>query len=70
MCAAIGTRLDITYAVTALSQYLQHHDLEQAKCSIHYLKGTRDHELKFGSPGGFEGYVTDANWGTDLDDRH
>ena len=72
MYAAIGTRPDITYAVTALSQYLQNPGRahwEQAKRVIRYLKGTRDHELKFGSSGGVEGF-SDANWGNDIDDRH
>ena len=72
MYAAIGTRPDITYAVTALSQYLQspgRAHWEQAKRVIRYLKGTRDYELVFGSSGGVEGF-TDANWGNDTDDRH
>jgi hypothetical protein len=72
MYAAIGTRPDITYAVTALSQYLQNPGRphwEQAKRVIRYLKGTRDHELKYGASGGIEGF-SDANWGNDIDDRH
>ena len=72
MYAAIGTRPDITYAVTALSQYLQNPGRahwEQAKRVIRYLKGTRDLELKLGPSGGVEGF-TDANWGNDTDDRH
>ena len=72
MYVAIGTRPDITYAVTALSQYLQcpgRAHWEQAKRVIRYLKGTRKYELTFGPAGGVEGF-TDANWGNDLDDRH
>ena len=72
MYAAIGTRPDIAYAVTALSQYLQNPGRphwEQAKRTIRYLKGTRDLELKFGPSGGIEGF-TDANWANDTDDRH
>ena len=72
MYAAIGTRPDITYAVTALSQYLQdpgRAHWEQAKRVIRYLKGTRDLELKFGPSGGVEGF-TDASWGNNTDDRH
>ena len=72
MYATIGTRPDITFAVTLLSQYLKnpgHTHWEQAKRVIRYLKGTRDHELTFGSAGGIEGF-TDANWGNDIDDRH
>ena len=70
--AVIGTRPDITYAVTALLQYLQnpgHTHWEQAKQAIQYLKGTHDYELKFSALGGTEGY-SDATWGNDLDDRH
>ena len=72
MYAAIGTRPDITYAVTALSQYLQdpgRAHWEQAKRVIRYLKGTRDLELRFGPSGGVEGFA-DASWGNDTDDRH
>ena len=72
MYAVIGTRPDITYAITALSQYLQNPGCthwEQAKQAIQYLKGTCDYELKFSALGGTEGY-SDANWGNDLDDRH
>jgi len=72
MYAAVGTRPDITFAVTALSQYLQNPGRphwEQAKRAIRYLKGTRDWKLVFGSTGGVEGF-SDANWGNDVDDRH
>ena len=72
MYAAIGTRPDITFAVTLLSQFLENPGRahwEQAKRVIRYLKGTRDHELVFGSAGGVEGFC-DANWGNDIDDRH
>ena len=72
MYAAIGTRPDIAFAVTLLSQYLQnpgHAHWEQAKRVICYLKGTRDCELIFGPSGGVEGF-SDANWGNDIDDRH
>ena len=72
MYAAVGTRPDITFAVTALSQYLQNPSRlhwEQAKRALHYLKGTHDWKLKFGATGGVEGF-TDANWGNDIDDRH
>ena len=72
MYAAIGTRPDITFTVTVLSQYLQNPGRphwEQAKRAIRYLKGTRDWKLKFGPTGGVEGF-TDANWGNDADDRH
>jgi hypothetical protein len=72
MYAAIGTRPDITFAVTALSQYLQNPGRphwEQAKRAIRYLKGSRDWKLVYGSTGGVEGF-SDANWGNDVDDRH
>ena len=72
MYAAIGTRPNIAYAVTTLSQYLQNpgrSHWEQAKCTIHYLKGTHDLELKFEPSGGIKGF-TDANWANDTNDRH
>ena len=72
MYAAVGTRPDITFTVTALSQYLQNPGRphwEQAKRAVRYLKGTRDWKLTFGPTGGVEGF-TDANWGNDVDDRH
>ena len=72
MYAAVGTRPDITFAVTALSQYLQNPGRphwEQAKRAVRYLKGTRDWKLTFGPTGGVEGF-TDANWGNNVDDRH
>jgi hypothetical protein len=72
MYASIGTRPDITFAVTLLSQYLQNPGRahwEQAKRVIRYLKGTRDRELKFGPDKGVEGF-SDANWGNNTDDRH
>jgi len=72
MYAMIGTRPDTTFAVTALSQYLQnpgHPHWEQANRSICYLKGTRDWKLVFRPTGGVEGF-TDANWGNDVDNRH
>ena len=72
MYAAIGTRPNITFAITALSQFLQspgHAHWEQAKRVIRYLKGTHNLELKFGSSGGVEGF-TDASWGNNIDDRH
>jgi len=72
MIAAVGTRPDITFAVTALSQYLQNPGRphwEQAKRAICYLKGTRDWKLVFRSTGGVEGF-SNANWGNDVDDRH
>ena len=72
MYAAVGTQLDITFAVTTLSQYLQnpgHPHWEQAKHAIRYLKGTHNWELKFRPTRGIEGF-SDANWGNDIDDRH
>ena len=57
MYAAIGTRPDITYAVTALSQYLQNPGRahwEQVNRAIRYLKGTRTYELTFGPSGGMK----------------
>jgi hypothetical protein len=73
MYAALGTRPDIAYAVTALSQYLQNPGWthwEEVKRVLRYLKGTKNYELKFGrNTEGLEGFV-DANWGNSEDDRH
>ena len=72
MYAAIGTRPDITYAVTTLSQYLQNPGRphwEQAKRVIQYLKGTCGSELTFGPSGGAKGFA-DANWANYVDDCH
>ena len=67
------TRLEITYSVHKLSQYvssptLQH--LMACKRVLKYLKETQDYGLKFVKEGELK--ITafiDADWGSDLDDR-
>ena len=50
MYAAIGTWLDIAFAIQHLSQFTTNHTTEHwmaVKCVLHYLKGTRDQGLIF-----------------------
>ena len=64
MYAALGTRPDISYAVTTLSQFMQNPGRphwEAAKRVFRYLKGTREEWLTFGEEEGILGY-TDADW--------
>ena len=70
----IGTRPDISFAVSRLAQYAsnpsaQHINL--AKYVLRYLKGTSDLKLVYlGALGnGLFGY-SDSSWGDDPDDRH
>src|SRR5882757_832549 len=70
----IGTRPDISFAVSHLAQYAsnpsaQHINL--AKYVLRYLKGTSDLKLVYlGALGnGLFGY-SDSSWGDDPDDRH
>ena len=70
MYAAIRTHLDISFAVTLLSQFLKSPGCahwEQAKQVIRYLKGTWDCKLLFGLNSGIEGF-SNANWGNDIND--
>ena len=70
----VGTRLDLCYVVTKLSQYMSkptkaHLDL--AKHVLRYLKGTMNIGLKFtksNDPLKLTGYC-DSDWGSS-DDRH
>ena len=69
----ILTKLEITFAVNKLSQYiaaptLQH--LMACKRVLRYLKATQDYDLKFLKEGSLTltGF-TDVDWGCDLDDR-
>jgi transposase InsO family protein len=74
MYAALGTRPDITYAVTALSQFLQNpgkSHWEAVKRVFRYLKGTQSIGLSFGgeTEPSVQGFC-DSDWGTDPDSRH
>jgi hypothetical protein len=73
MYAALGTRPDISFSVTALSQYMQNPGSphwEAVKRVLRYLKGTRERWLTFGHPkDGLHGFA-DSNWGSTADDRH
>jgi hypothetical protein len=71
MYAALGTRPDIAFAVSLLSQYMQNPGRphwEALKRVFRYLKGTQDKRLVIGdkhqdSHNGIEGF-TDADWGS------
>jgi transposase InsO family protein len=75
MYAALGTRPDIAFAVTALSQFNSAPSLahwQAVKRVLRYLQGTRHHELTYGCAGGADrqlyGY-SDSDWGNDVNDR-
>jgi len=66
MYTALGTCLDIAFAVSHLSQFMQNPGRlhwEAVKRVFCYLKGKKDHILKSCSPGeqGLQGYC-DADW--------
>ncbi|GBE86172.1 hypothetical protein SCP_0900490 [Sparassis crispa] len=67
MYAALGTRPDIAFAVTALSQFMQNPGRahwEAAKRVLRYLKSTREKWLTYGlTRDGVEGF-SDADWGS------
>ncbi|OJT08525.1 Retrovirus-related Pol polyprotein from transposon TNT 1-94 [Trametes pubescens] len=73
MYAAMGSRPDITFAVTALSQFMQNPGRphwEAVKRVLRYLKGTREHWLVYGGVReGLRGF-SDADWGSSTDHRH
>jgi len=78
MYAALGTRPDICFAVTFLSQFLQNPGQahwREAKRVIRYLKGTKEKKLVYCNQNRpldnfkLEGFA-DASWGNDEDDRH
>jgi hypothetical protein len=73
MYAAQGTRPDIAFPVTALSQFLQNPGAihwEEAKRVLRYLKGTRETGIIYGrDTEGVKGFV-DSDWGENRDDRH
>jgi hypothetical protein len=77
MYAMIATRPDITFAVTALSQFSTNPGPQHwvaLKRVLRYLNGTTDYKLTYGCPGddknvpSLVGYC-DADWGSNLDDR-
>jgi len=73
MYAMLGTRPDIAYAVSVVSQFM--HDprpvhWKAVKRILRYLKGTQHYSLTYGvgQPSHFHGY-TDSNWANDKGDR-
>ena len=72
--AALGTRPDIAFAVTRLSQFnsdpTEEH-LRYAKYVLRYLKGTKSLRICYdgSSNAGLIGY-SDSDWGENKDDRH
>ena len=69
---ALGTRPDIAFATSSLARFGHNPGRahwEAAKRVLRYLKGTRGWRLKLGgSQPQIQGY-TDADWGSDRDDR-
>ena len=70
----LGTRPDISYAVTRLSQYSAHPTSEHLKAAMHilrYLNGTRSLQIVYrgASRSGLIGY-SDSDWAENKDDRH
>jgi hypothetical protein len=70
----IGTRPDISFAVSRLAQYASNPLLDHirlAKYVLHYLKGTSDLKLLYdgGCQNGLYSY-SDSSWGDNPDDRH
>ena len=75
MYAALVTRPDIAFAVTALCQFMSQPSVahwQAAKRVMRYLKGTQHYELTYGSDSGKQqqlyGY-SDSDWGNDVNDR-
>lgn len=73
MYAAMGTRPDVTFAVTALSQFMQNPGRahwDAVKRVLRYLKGTRELWLVYGDTrNGVKGF-SDADWGSTTEHRH
>ena len=73
MYAAMGTRPDVTYAMTALSQFMQNPGRahwDALKRVLRYLKGTRELWLVYGdNHDGLRGF-SDADWGSSTEHRH
>ena len=74
MYAMLGTRPDLSFAVTKLSQFgsnpTEYH-LKAAKHVLRYLSATQNNRLQFGSIDDNEitGY-SDSDWAADQNDRH
>jgi transposase InsO family protein len=72
MWAAMGTRPDIAFAVSFLSQFMENPEKphwEAVKRVLRYLKGTREFRLTYGEgERGMAGF-SDADWGQQYD-RH
>ena len=72
--ATMGTRPDIAFAATRLSQFnnnpMKEH-IKYAKYILCYLKGTRELKIKYNgsSDAGSIGY-SDSDWGENRDDHH
>lgn len=69
----IGSRPDIAFAVTRLSQYMSNPTpthVEHAKHVLRYLRATSDYRIRFQGSGqsGLIGY-SDADWGENRDNR-
>ena len=69
----LGTRPDISYAVTKLAKYLSNPSKEhlgKALYIVRYLAGSKSYVLMYNgySNEGIEAY-TDSDWGADLDNR-
>lgn len=73
MYAAMGTRPDVMFAVTALSQFMQnpgHAHWDTVKRILRYLKGMRELWLIYGdTQDGIKGFL-DADWGSTTEHCH
>ena len=78
MYAAMGTRPDVAYAITSLSQFLQSPARPHwvaLKRVLRYLKGTQDAQLVYRRiPGSADQALTvhgysDSDWANDINDR-
>ena len=72
--AAIGTRPDIAFTATRLSQFNNYPTKEHIKYTkyvLKYLKGTKELKIKYNgdSDARLIGY-SDSDWGENRDDRH
>ena len=64
----IGTRPDISYAVTTLLRFAANPSsdhTERAKYILHYLVGTQNYVLKYSHKESGLGAYTDSNWAAD-----